>query len=605
LESFVSQKDEAAFEVLIRRHGPMVLGVCRRVLRNHHDAEDAFQTSFLILARKASSVRPRERVANWLHGVAYRTALKARAMTTKRQVHERQVLKMPEPEMAPPDHWHDLRALLDQELSSVPESYRLPILLCDLEGKSIKEATRQLGWPQGTVAGRLARGRKMLAKRLARRGLVLSAGSLATMLSQNVVSAGVPTSLVSATVKATSVIAAGQVAGMIPLKVAALMEGVMKAMLITKLKTVTGALLVVAVAGVGGGLLSRSTTAAAPNAAEGLPKPAANQQASPARTGSPIFGVGANSDAGRAGSVIFGVGVNSDAGLTGSVIGNERNFVTFVDSGTVDQQHDAVEKDFRLAEFYHRTGHLGAAYYYYQRVARSGDRTFAPMTTEIIADLKERLGRQLELAGEWRGRVDGLAITLVFGPQDSVLLVGGDGRWARGSYAVDFKKQPHHLNLHWQEPVGKFKTGKFQTIMQFEEDRRVRIELTGEDEPRPEKFTAKAVVLVSEFRLPSGEKGHPPAKTDHTPLQAPRQNGSPDRTEKKPGRVGQIIVVGNTKTATSELLKKIPLYPGAVLDYQALRTAKKNLAAFDAIITVIENSDRADFKDILVKVKEQ
>src|SRR5215467_6226046 len=115
LASFIDQKDEAAFEALVRRHGPMVFGVCRRVVGNHHDAEDAFQATFLVLARKAASVRPRERVANWLHGVALRTALKAKAMTSKRRGREKQVPDLPEPEPSRPDPWHDLQPLIDQE----------------------------------------------------------------------------------------------------------------------------------------------------------------------------------------------------------------------------------------------------------------------------------------------------------------------------------------------------------------------------------------------------------------------------------------------------------------------------------------------------------
>src|SRR5215468_3593782 len=121
LASFIDQKDEAAFEALVRRHGPMVFGVCRRVVGNHHDAEDAFQATFLVLARKASSVRPRERVANWLHGVALRTARKARAMTAKRRGREQQVTEMPEPEAVQQDQWSDLQPLLDQELHGLPE----------------------------------------------------------------------------------------------------------------------------------------------------------------------------------------------------------------------------------------------------------------------------------------------------------------------------------------------------------------------------------------------------------------------------------------------------------------------------------------------------
>jgi RNA polymerase sigma factor (sigma-70 family) len=296
LSSFIDHKDEAAFASLVRRHGPMVYGVCRRVVGNHHDAEDAFQATFLVLARKASSVRARERVAAWLHGVAHRTALKSRAMTAARRVRERQVMEMPEPEAAQEDQWSDLHALIDRELKGLPENYRLPILLCDLEGKTIKEATRQLGWPQGTLAGRLARGRKLLARRLANRGVALSAGSLAAAACQNAASAGVSASLMSSTVKAATVIAAGQkaVAGAVPAKVAALMDGVMKAMLITRLRTVTAVLLVLAAVGIGGGLLCRSTTMAAPTADQRLPTVAEKQQAGQPRAGSLVFGVNAD-----------------------------------------------------------------------------------------------------------------------------------------------------------------------------------------------------------------------------------------------------------------------------------------------------------------------
>src|SRR5215472_13968877 len=217
LAAFIDRKDEAAFEALLRRHGPMVFGVCRRVFGNHHDAEDAFRATFLVLARKAASVRPRERVANWLHGVALRTAMKAKAMTAKRRGREKQVAEMPEPEAAQQGQWRDLQPLLDQELNGLPENYRLPILLCDLEGKAIKESARQLGWPQGTLAGRLARGRKLLAKRLASRGLLLSTGSLAAFFSEHIASAGVPAALVSSTAQTATRIAAGQamVAGVV------------------------------------------------------------------------------------------------------------------------------------------------------------------------------------------------------------------------------------------------------------------------------------------------------------------------------------------------------------------------------------------------------
>jgi RNA polymerase sigma-70 factor (ECF subfamily) len=278
LESFVSQRDEAAFGVLVRRHGPMVLGVCRRVLRNHHDAEDAFQATFLVLVRKAASIVPREMVANWLYGVAHRTALKARSMIAKQRVRERQVTAMPEPEaLEPEDCWREWQPLLDQELSRLPDKYRVPVVLCDLEGKTGKEAARQLAWPEGTVSSRLARGRTMLAKRLTRHGLALSGGSLAVALSENA-SACVPASVVSATVKAASLFVAGKAAatGAISARAAALTEAVVKTMLLTKLKVMAGVVLVVGILGTGLGLgtLSYRTEAAGSGTAtrEAAPK---------------------------------------------------------------------------------------------------------------------------------------------------------------------------------------------------------------------------------------------------------------------------------------------------------------------------------------------
>src|SRR5262249_44498446 len=196
-EDYLSRRDEAALAALVRRHGPLVWGVCRRALRNYHDAEDAFQATFLVLVRKAASIVPREMVANWLYGVAHQTALKARATAAKRKGRERQVTEMPEPAVAEQDLWRGLQPLLDEAVSRLPGRYRVVIVLCDLEGKTRKEAAQQLGRPEGTVAGRLARARTMLARRLAQRGVVLSGGALAAVLSQHAASACVPPSVVS------------------------------------------------------------------------------------------------------------------------------------------------------------------------------------------------------------------------------------------------------------------------------------------------------------------------------------------------------------------------------------------------------------------------
>ncbi len=244
LERFLSRRDEAAFEALVRRHGPMVLGVCRRVLGNPQDAEDAFQATFLVLVRKAASIGRRDLLGNWLYGVAYRTALDARAAATRRQARERQVRFMPDPEAADrADVWGDLRPLLDQELNRLPDKYRVPVVLCDLEERTLRDVAQQLGIPAGTLSGRLTTARRLLAGRLARHGLALSAGALTAALSQGVASASVPPPLVASTVHAATAAAAGQTAGVVSAQVAALAAGVLKAMLVKTLKTASAVLL--------------------------------------------------------------------------------------------------------------------------------------------------------------------------------------------------------------------------------------------------------------------------------------------------------------------------------------------------------------------------
>jgi RNA polymerase sigma factor (sigma-70 family) len=225
LEDFVSRHELAALEALVLRHAPMVWGVCRRVLPNCHDAEDAFQATFLVLARKASSIRPRDLVGNWLYGVAHRTALKARATAAKRRARESQVADVPEPVAAELDPGRDLRAALDLALARLPEVYRAAIVLCDLGGMTRKEAARQLGCPEGTLAARLARGRAMLAKRLLRHGLGLSGG---VALAPHAGAAGPPPPVLPSIVRA---------AGAAPANVTALAEGVMRSMLLKKLRS--------------------------------------------------------------------------------------------------------------------------------------------------------------------------------------------------------------------------------------------------------------------------------------------------------------------------------------------------------------------------------
>jgi RNA polymerase sigma factor (sigma-70 family) len=250
LEAFVSRRDGASFEALVRRHGPMVLGVCGRVLRDPHDAEDAFQATFLVLVRRAATVVPRERVGNWLYGVAYRTALEARRLAARRRARERQVEDMPQPTAEPDAGWHELRPLLDRELSRLPDKYREPVVLCHLEGRTRQEAARHLGLPVGTVSGRLTTARRLLAKRLSRHGLTLSAGGLAAVLTPEAATAAVPSALVASTVQVLGA------AGSVPAPVAVLADGVLRVLPAAKLKAATALVLAAVALGGGTGLVA-------------------------------------------------------------------------------------------------------------------------------------------------------------------------------------------------------------------------------------------------------------------------------------------------------------------------------------------------------------
>jgi RNA polymerase sigma factor (sigma-70 family) len=168
-----------AFAALVHRHGPTVQGVCRRMLPAAHDAEDAFQATFLVLARRAASIKRREQLGSWLYGVAVRTAKEARRRAARQREIERQMMNVSRFESEPPEDRNDLVLLLDEELYRLPERYRAALVACELEGKSRREAAGQLGIPEGTLSTHLARGRKLLRERLLRRGLTLGVGPLA------------------------------------------------------------------------------------------------------------------------------------------------------------------------------------------------------------------------------------------------------------------------------------------------------------------------------------------------------------------------------------------------------------------------------------------
>jgi RNA polymerase sigma factor (sigma-70 family) len=276
LERFAGRNDEAAFAQLVRRHGPMVLGVCRRVLGNRHDAEDAFQAAFLVLARRAAAVRWQDSAGGWLFRVAYHLALKMRAAADRRRTRPLPDVAGPDAEAGQPG-W-ELRAILDEELGRLPEKYRAVLLLCHCEGKTRAEAARRLGWKEGAVKIRLERGRALLRARLARRGLAVSGLLLGSLLAPGAATATLPATLVPVVVASARLFALGKLSAAAATHSAALAEGVLSAMKMTRLKIAALLLLAVGVGALGMGLWARTAFARAPGETTPPRQEAAPQQ---------------------------------------------------------------------------------------------------------------------------------------------------------------------------------------------------------------------------------------------------------------------------------------------------------------------------------------
>jgi RNA polymerase sigma factor (sigma-70 family) len=237
LERYTSRRDEAAFAALVRRHGPLVLGTCRRVLHHEQDAEDAFQAVFCVLARRARSIHHRAALGAWLHAVTYRIARKARAGRERRPMSETPFPDVPAEERSPEWLWREIQPVLDEEVNRLPEKYRHAFVLCYLEERTTEQAAAQLGCPQGTVLSRLARARERLRTRLTRRGLALSAAALAATLGSQATRAAVQADLAHAAVQTAARYAAAQP---VATGVATLADGFLKALARSRLTRTLG-----------------------------------------------------------------------------------------------------------------------------------------------------------------------------------------------------------------------------------------------------------------------------------------------------------------------------------------------------------------------------
>jgi RNA polymerase sigma factor (sigma-70 family) len=264
LERFAAARDEQAFEELMARHGSMVFGVCRRVLDNEHDAADAYQATFLVLARKAGSIRKQGSVGSWLYGVAYRVSRKARASAARQRTTEQPVNPMCDADPSSPAEWNDLRQVLDDELNRLPAKYRDPLVLCYLEGQTHESAAKSLGWPTGTMSRRVGRGLEWLRERLTRRGVTLPSAALAAALTGAAAEAA-PAALSRATAQAAVLFAGGTaVGGAVSAQALTLAEGILHALHLARLKAIAAIALAVGLVTVSAGAIYQAHARSTP-----------------------------------------------------------------------------------------------------------------------------------------------------------------------------------------------------------------------------------------------------------------------------------------------------------------------------------------------------
>lgn len=590
LRSFLHQRNEAAFEALVRRHGPMVRGVCRRILRNAHDADDAFQAAFLVLLRKASALELREVLGDWLHGVAYRTALKARTSEARRRMKEKQAPRreaIVEQEDSP-----DWLPLLDQEIGRLPEKYRLPVVLCDLQGRTRKEAAQQLGWPEGTLSGRLSRARAMLARRLTRRGVTLSAGAV-TMGLASEASARLPFSLVGSTCKAAMGFAVGSAAGVVPVHIAALTEGVVKAMFLSKLKNVfaLGMVALVLTSGVGAwryaavvGQEEKRPQEIRPNP---VPLPAAprvaEEQAPKLAPPVPVL------PASRAFQIDLQIVELKDDER--KLLANPRLLAL---EGTPASFASGEHRSIALGGGKKEKVVIGPAVRVIVR-SNKGDKitldvTVSRPTRAIFADgviLETKTIRHLT------DTTLGSRCTFAVGDEDSTLLEVSVGVQAAKpdpeGKAIAAAERELKCAEFWQRTGHPISAYFYYESLFYSYPNTLYAERAKERMTELEKLAELQKLKKQREKL---------------------QNKPAQGEGKPPARVGMIFIVGNKKISDEDILKRIALYPGQILSYPDLRLAEKNLSRLKGLksnpeVSVIDREDKGVFKDIRITVDEK